>query len=225
MVAGIVAASMALSFLFALPLLLAVVSVAGLGSGEELRGEPAVIFFAILFQDILLVGLVYLLLVRRGTLSWRQMGLTGPRSPYFVLRGLGWGLLFILVAAVVQTVLASFGVEQNQAELFPVEDAGFWGRAAILVAGVLLAPLAEEIFFRGYLFRAITARKGLLKGVAFSSALFGLIHLNLGAFLPIAAGSAVLAVAYHRSGDLWVPITAHAFNNALAFGLLLLVET
>ena len=220
-VIALLGASVVLGGLLSVPLMLAVMSAAGLGSPQELLDQPAVIFSAIVFEDVSLVGLVYVFLIRRRILSWTDMGLTGRRSSHHILHGLGWGVLFVFIAGVVENIQRAFGLQQTQADLFPLKDAGPWGRSAILLAGILLAPLAEEIFFRGYLFRAITERKGLVKGVLYSSALFGLIHVNVGAFLPIATASTVLALGYRRSGDLWVPITAHALNNALAFGLLL----
>jgi membrane protease YdiL (CAAX protease family) len=84
----------------------------------------------------------------------------------------------------------------------------------------VLAPLAEEIFFRGYVFRAMSARKGYARGLVYSSMLFGLVHFNLAAFLPLTVGAVLLAVSYRRSGSLWTPIVAHALNNAFAFTLL-----
>jgi membrane protease YdiL (CAAX protease family) len=45
---------------------------------------------------------------------------------------------------------------------------------------------------------------------------------NAGIFLPVFAGACLIGIAYRRSNDLLVPITAHALNNALAFSVLLL---
>ncbi len=49
---------------------------------------------------------------------------------------------------------------------------------AIWIAGIILAPFTEDIFFRGFLFRAIAMRKGLLRGIVYSSVIFGIVHLN-----------------------------------------------
>jgi uncharacterized protein len=200
----------------------------GMGE-EEFMSLPVVLSLGILTQGVAGVLVVYLLLVRRGVLSWKRMGFTGPRVPNFFLRGVGWGILFLVVAAVIELLQRQAGVEIRQPEFEVIRDATPLGKAAIWVAGVIVAPLSEEIVFRGYIFRALKARKGLLRGVVYSSALFALLHIdpsqgltNAGAFLPILAGAGIIALAYHRSGDLWVPITAHALNNAFAFTALLL---
>lgn len=194
----------------------------GLQNVSDLATDPAVLFVSVIVGDGALALAAYLLIVRRGILSWRQMGLTGAVRGHPVVRGVGWAVVFIVASTIVSTALASVGVDQTQSRQFPLQDMGVAGRVAIWVAGVLFAPVAEEIFFRGYVFRAMSARYGTGQGLVWSSVLFSLLHLNLPAFLPVAVGGAVLAYSYHRSGDLWTPIIAHALNNAFSFSILML---
>lgn len=207
-----------LSGVLAVPLIRLVVA-PGVSSSRALTQQPFVFLLFIALEDLAFLLVVYLALFRTKATTLREMGLTGMHAGS-VLRGLGWGVLFIVVSGALSTLLAGFGVQQDQAQQFPLADTGVLGRIAIFVAAGLLAPVAEEVFFRGYVFRAITARKGLARGLLYSSFLFGLVHLNLAAFLPIAVGALLLAVAYHRSGDLWTAIIAHAVNNIFAFSVL-----
>jgi membrane protease YdiL (CAAX protease family) len=204
------------------------------GSGPTTRqsvmSDPWLFFVFILIEDLAFVLVVYVALIRSGVSSWRDMGLRDvPRGS--VPRGLGWGLLFIAVSLALSLVLRAFGFDQTQAQQFPVEHAGLAGRIAVVVAGCVFAPVAEEIFFRGFAFRAMKARKGLVRGLLYSSCLFGVIHItatpfNLASavaiFVPITAGAMILATAYERSGDLWTSIVAHGANNVFAFTLLFL---
>lgn len=185
---------------------------------------PKVLFLAIVVSDAVLLGAVYLLLVRRGVTTWRGLGLGTPEVSHPVLRGLGYGLLFMLVAGSVSLALAAVGVQQDQAQQFPVEGAGPVGKAAILLAGVLFAPFAEEVFFRGFIFRAMMERKGWVRGLLYSSALFALVHANVAAFLPLLAGASVLALSFRRTRSLWVSMVAHAVNNAVALTALVLAS-
>ena len=193
----------------------------GAGSADQLAQEPLAFFVFIALEDLAFLLVVYVALFRSGVSSLRDMGLSRP-SLGSLGRGLGWGVLFLLTAGALTVLLAAFGIQQDQAQQFPVEDAGRAGRFAVAFAGVVLAPFAEEVFFRGYVFRAMAARKGLARGLIYSSVLFGLIHLNLAAFLPISVGAVLLALAYHRSGDLWTAIVAHSVNNLFAFLVLFL---
>ncbi|MHB8868624.1 MAG: CPBP family intramembrane glutamic endopeptidase [Thermoleophilia bacterium] len=194
----------------------------GSASSTGFLATPRVLFLAIVVSDAVLLGAVYLLLVRRGVTTWRDLGLGRPEVTNPVLRGLGYGLLFLLVAGGVSLALAALGIQQNQAQQFPIEGTGTLGKASILLAGIAFAPFAEEIFFRGFIFRAMAERKGLVRGLLYSSALFSLVHGNVAAFLPLLAGAAVLALSFQRTRTLWVPIIAHAVNNAVALTVLVL---
>jgi uncharacterized protein len=204
--------------LFALPL----VGILFRGEAGATLSNPYALFLVVLIGDLALVGIVWLLVVRRRVLTWGELGLARRGAPKAALRGVLWGILFIAVAGVIQFLLALLGVDSTQGSQFPLRESTEWGRIVIWAAGVVLAPVAEEIFFRGYMFRAMSARGGLARGLVFSSALFALVHFNVAAFLPLAVGAAVLALGFRRTGSLWTPIVAHALNNAFAFAILTL---
>jgi membrane protease YdiL (CAAX protease family) len=84
---------------------------------------------------------------------------------------------------------------------------------------VILAPLLEEMIFRGLLFTRLTKKWGMTRATIVSSLFFGLLHFPLnpiGAFLL----GLVACVLYVRTRTLWVPITLHAINNMIAWGLM-----
>jgi membrane protease YdiL (CAAX protease family) len=85
----------------------------------------------------------------------------------------------------------------------------------VLVA-VVMAPVFEEIVFRGFLFRGLANSLGWVWGALISAAVFGGAHLQLDVFLPLAALGLALAWAYRRTGSLWTSITMHALFNAIA---------
>jgi membrane protease YdiL (CAAX protease family) len=88
-------------------------------------------------------------------------------------------------------------------------------RICFFVLAVVVAPVAEEIVFRGVLFRLISRRFGLLVGMLFSALLFTLIHMHLASFMPIFVLAVALSFFYALTGSLLVPITMHALFNAL----------
>lgn len=83
---------------------------------------------------------------------------------------------------------------------------------------VLVAPLAEEVVFRGLLFQGFLQRMSLPLAVILSSLLFALPHFPGGLLtLPLLfIFGAVLALLYWRTESIWPPILLHALNNALA---------
>ncbi len=84
----------------------------------------------------------------------------------------------------------------------------------------LLAPFAEEVFFRGFLLAALVSVIGGLRGALASSAIFSVAHLNVGTLLPIFVMGMLLAWLYLRTGSIWPSFVAHAAQNLIALTVL-----
>jgi len=92
----------------------------------------------------------------------------------------------------------------------------------IVFSAVIVAPLTEELLFRGLILRGLTRRYGFLPAALVSSALFALSHLNLVQGLPAFAVGFYLAWLYRTTGTLWWPILGHGLFNGLSLLLALL---
>ena len=94
---------------------------------------------------------------------------------------------------------------------------GIGGLLLALLLGGVVAPVAEEIFFRGYLYTGMRARWGVGWALAVSSLIFALIHLTPGVLPPLFIMGLLLAYLYERSDSLWPSILLHATINSIAF--------
>jgi uncharacterized protein len=84
-----------------------------------------------------------------------------------------------------------------------------------------VAPLAEEFFFRGFLFRVLHERIGALAGVVITGAAFGLVHLPSGDWIGtiiLSLFGMTLCVLFLRTSSLLPCIMLHAFHNSISFG-------
>jgi membrane protease YdiL (CAAX protease family) len=90
---------------------------------------------------------------------------------------------------------------------------------------IALAPVVEEMMFRGLLFGALAPRIGVLGAALVSAVLFGAAHGDAVLFPFIAALGFVCAVAYAATGNLWVPITLHALSNVVGAAFLITSST
>lgn len=88
------------------------------------------------------------------------------------------------------------------------------GRVLLIAASVFLAPLFEEIFFRGYLYRALRDRMGPFVAALAVSVAFALLHPSAYTILPLIALSLGLCFLYESTGSLWPSVVVHALNNA-----------
>jgi hypothetical protein len=102
------------------------------------------------------------------------------------------------------------------------------GVAAGILFALIVAPAAEEFFFRGILFRALRDRHGVPVGVAGSAVAFGLVHYvpgsSIGIVVVVAATAVMgvgLAIQFERRRNVLAPLVAHVAFNALGLVTLL----
>lgn len=98
------------------------------------------------------------------------------------------------------------------------------GTGALLLMGIntiIIAPICEEILWRGYFFNILRSRSSTAVAAMTSGLLFGAIHFAVPQFLILSFLGFVLALSYHRSRSLLMPIALHMTFNAINFTLLL----
>ena len=143
----------------------------------------------------------------------------------------GAGLAFainVVIGRILQAILEAFSDAPVSAPPQVGEDLSAVGVAVTILYAVVIAPIGEELFFRGVLFRAIRDRHSFWKGAVGSGVAFGLIH-----FIPdSAADSALLMLAmfftgvalcylYERRRTIVSPVVAHVTYNVLVLTLVL----
>ena len=82
-----------------------------------------------------------------------------------------------------------------------------------------MGPLAEEIFFRGFVLSGLAGRWGFLPAAIASSLLFALAHIDPRVMVPIFVIGLFLAWLYHKTGSIWSSFAAHGSWNALALSI------
>lgn len=210
-------AVLALGFLAVIAIQVLMVGLGASGNPDTIDVPRALLTLG--FEGLL--GVVALLLAARRGFSLRALGLRLPRR-WALLPGAVLSAYAALVAyQVVLQLLAHFGVETSglsEGNTLPV-GGGVSLAAWILlgVAVVVVAPIAEEIFFRGLVFRALAGRMPLPAAYAVSGLVFAAFHLNVSVLVPFALIGAIFAWAFWNSGSLWTTIGAHAAVNGLSF--------
>jgi membrane protease YdiL (CAAX protease family) len=91
----------------------------------------------------------------------------------------------------------------------------WWAGVSTLLALVLVAPVTEELLFRGWLLRDLKEQYGETRALVWSSALFGLVHIEAAAVLYAALGGLVLGAVALRAKSTLASIAMHAGVNAL----------
>ncbi len=87
-----------------------------------------------------------------------------------------------------------------------------------LFDGIIIAPVFEELIFRGMILMGITRRWGSSWGLAVSAIIFGLIHLDGLSPQRVISGLAWGVLVLHYQ-NIWVSVVLHCINNIFAVGL------
>jgi membrane protease YdiL (CAAX protease family) len=87
---------------------------------------------------------------------------------------------------------------------------------------VVLAPIAEELFFRGFLFGGLRSSWDFLPAALVTGLIFGVVHAPTGptAAIPLAGLGFALCFIYERTGSIWPCIAVHALNNGIALAVI-----
>lgn len=181
--------------------------------------------------DLTPLGALLSTLILDGALVGTAVGfawLTArPRAWHFGLNkskfwpSVGWAALGY-VAYFAFVVAYGLIVGQPEDQTTPQDVGADEGTFGLITAGVLfvvIAPIGEEIFFRGFFYRALRSSLGMWTAIAVAGGVFGSIHIFTGieAVPVLAVFGAVLCFVYERTGSLYPSIALHALNNALAY--------
>ncbi len=159
---------------------------------------------------------------RRGVALGQVLGAFPPSHPWFQLIAIVLGILgfslgsFILsasgLALVAPGAVESLLQDISGQPVVPSQgDAGL--RLLSIVTLVVVAPIVEEMFFRGLLLQRWAVKWGIRPAILVSSLLFGCLHANP---VGLTMFGLLMAVIYIRSRQLWVTILAHSLNNSIA---------
>ena len=144
------------------------------------------------------------------------------RAAAALATGVGSGLAAFVVSIAIALVMAWVGWSPREQDWIVDLLARREHLVLIWPLFVLLAPLAEEVFFRGYVLRRIAGPGGVAAGLAVSSVLFALVHFNASGLLVYLAVGLVFGLVYLRTASLVAPVTAHVTYNGLVLSLVLL---
>lgn len=189
------------------------------GVGADLTDGTVVGALIVVIQLVTLVGLVAWLRFR-GALSWRLYGPLRPQLRHVAV-GVGIGASgFVIVTVLVEMANRAFGpVAPPEQSLMEASQQGGLATVIAAVSAILLAPVVEELIYRGALFQSVRAKLGLFPAMFISAGVFAVVHVELGQplfLMGLFLLALWLAAAFHRTGSILVPIVGHATFNAVS---------
>ena len=196
--------------------------------GDIADPGPAENLGATFVQDIVFVATALGFAAMVGRPRPEDFGLRLPRF----WPAVGWSVLtYVVVAIVAVAASTALGVEEeeqdNVLEDLGIETGSAWVYVAAFVVCVM-APLCEELLFRGFVFPALRPKLGLVGAAFVSGAIFGGIHITnyvgepaklaIASVITLVTLGTLFALLYWKTGSLLPCIALHAINNSIAFG-------
>lgn len=121
---------------------------------------------------------------------------------------------FFKVQMPMQSVVRIFINEKNTTVLF-----------FSTIFAAIFGPVAEEIFFRGFMYKAVKKKTGAAVAVIITSVVFSLLHAHIVGFVPIFALGVLLAYLYEKTGSLTSSIAVHISHNLAMVALVFFMRS
>lgn len=190
----------------------------------------AVMMQSLVFHAAGLAAIIFIM--RRERKEWHaDFGLSSRR----VWRDVAIGVLLYLAALppllffswLYQLLLDVFGYETSMQEVAWVITGELtpWQRVYLVLVAVTVAPLFEELLFRGIGVPMLARRVGIVPAVAITSTVFALLHFHLPSLVPLFVMSTAFALAYIRTESILVAFTMHALFNGVNLSMLIVLRS
>lgn len=177
-------------------------------------------FMVATFEFILLLPIAIILFWRKT--SWVELGLRRFDSRNLKL---GCGLLVgVYVLVIVNNlIMVALGVV-TQADVISDLLSELDSPYLFAFVTAIVAPITEELFFRGFLFKGLREKYGWVNALMFSSIIFALFHGQIATLIPTFLLGALFAYMYQRTESVYPGMILHFIVNAMGVAVLLAAD-
>lgn len=180
--------------------------------GHELY---ALALMGITIAITLLLG-IYFIALRPKKLPWSDVGLRK-----FALKD--WKSIFLysiilLVGTVIIVLITSFlgnSIDNSKTDTFQ-QDVTTFTFLITFISAAIISPIYEEIFYRGFIYRWLRTRVGLIWAILLSSTIFTAIHIPTYNAMPVNFFSGIIfALTYEKTNSIWPAVIVHGSTNGI----------
>jgi uncharacterized protein len=180
--------------------------------------SDAILTSVILSASIYIGVIVFYYYRKRHTIRppYRFDRLSGYQITLGLFMGIGCVFLSQLILLISEsTGILNFENLENYEQLISsiIGQSPTW--LTLLTIGIV-APIAEELLFRGLIFHMFNRHMNVKIALIIQGLLFGAFHMNLVQGVYASVLGIVLGMAYLLTGSLWIPILMHIVNNSVA---------
>lgn len=158
-----------------------------------------------------------MLLIRRKGSSIHDLGVIWTNVRRNIAAGLAGGVILSITVMWLGVLISTLVGPPPPQEVEKMLTGMKQGKDILLpfITVSILAPVSEELYFRGMVYPLMRSRFGVGAALVFSGLFFSSLHFDLFRLVPIWAGGIVLAYFYEKTGSLVTSIIAHSTWNTL----------
>lgn len=177
--------------------------------------------WSLVISELLLLALLWLYIRKPERLAalgldrWSRLPLWQTLALAVVLIGLGIGFNY----AYGEYIVPDIKVQEELRKLFASIPDTMPNTVLLFVAVAVIAPLIEELLFRGLLQKSLANKLPVWAAIIISALIFGSVHMDYYAMPPLVLMGAIFGLIYHLTGSLRVTVLLHMVNNAAALTL------
>lgn len=185
-------------------------------AGDARRGAEAseATAIALILNSLVMytwqIGAAWFFSLRLADNRLSEWGFRMPTKAYF------WSIPTALFSVYAFSIVHNLIVQPEPQAILSRFPRTAIGIALFALLAVVIAPIFEELFFRGFLFRGLAASWGWIAGAVVSAAAFSVVHLQVSVMVPLFVLGFALAWVYKRTGSLWTCISLHALFNGIS---------
>jgi membrane protease YdiL (CAAX protease family) len=189
--------------------------------GSDLAVIALPTIWSLVASSLFMLGLLWLYLRKGDRISairldrWSVLSLPKTVGLAVVLIGAGLGFNY----GYGEYLVPNIEVQEQLRKLFAAIPNSIPNSVLLFAAVAVIAPLLEELLFRGLLQNSLAHKLPIWAAIAISALVFGAMHGDLYAMPPLVLMGAIFGLIYHLTGSLRVTIALHMINNAAALAL------
>ena len=186
---------------------------------ERVFGDATLFALGTYIVGQLIALIILSLLLKKNNLTWQVVGLRGRLTKQAVMYAvLGWIVAFFLFY-VIEKIAGSVGLRMFWNEGDFLNRGSMLHVVLISIGTIIIAPVVEEIIYRGYILSALMAKFRTSTAVILSALIFGSIHVGIGPGLAIYIflGAFIPAWLFLRFDSIYPCILMHFINNIVVY--------
>ena len=199
--------------------------------GEILKvsmSKEVLLVYLVLFQSIVLIlPIILVLIVKKRKWSFKELGFSKKGIWEGIPQALAAYLVYIAITLFITLLILYADLHipgyQLQAPILPIfgDSTLALGLAGVLM--IIVAPLTEELFFRGFVLQGLVKDLGAPIAAIATALVFATFHLQFGSFIPIFILGLILSILFLQTRSIWACIWFHVINNSVAFAIQLMI--